>query len=121
MEPYRLIQQVFVHDGPVRSICHGLTENEIVTGCQSDSPHVKRWKLSSDLLTMEEIGSPIFHDHWVTALTSLKPSASNPSVLLEVDLSFVLLSFLLALPFFRVVSSPVVWIIKFVSLITIIS
>jgi hypothetical protein len=89
MEPYRLIQQVFVHDGPVRAICHGPTENEIVTGCQSDSPHVKRWRLSSDLMNMEEFGSPIFHDHWVTALTSLKSSTSNPSLLQEVDHLFV--------------------------------
>lgn len=85
MEPYRLIQSIFAHDGPIRSICLGITENEVITGCQSDSPHVKRWKLSADLLSItEELSPPLFHDHWVTALIALKPSPNNPSLLQQV-------------------------------------
>jgi hypothetical protein len=33
---------------------------------------------------VEEIGSPIFHDHWVTALTALKPASGLPSLLVHV-------------------------------------
>lgn len=84
MEPYRLIQCVFAHDGPIRSVYLGPTENEIITGCQADSPNIRRWRLSNDLMQIEEIGGPIFHDHWVTALTSLKPSERLPSLLQQV-------------------------------------
>ena len=84
MEPYRLIQTVFAHDGPIRSVAQGPTENEIITGCQADSPNIRRWRLSKDLMEIEEIGSPIFHDHWVTAVTCVKPSESLPPRLQKV-------------------------------------
>lgn len=71
--PYRLINTILAHDGPIRCITKGPTSGEIITGCQSDAPHVRRWKLSADFLSVEEIGGPIYHDHWVTAVTSLLP------------------------------------------------
>lgn len=71
---YLLINATVAHDGPVRCISLGPGENEIVTGCQSDAPNLRRWRISADFLTLEEIGTPIYHDHWVTAVTSRKPS-----------------------------------------------
>ncbi len=85
MQPYRLVQSIYAHDGPIRSIAIGPTENEIVTGSQADAPNIRRWRLSKDLMQVEEIGSPIFHDHWVTALTALKPSNSLPPLLQNVS------------------------------------
>jgi WD40 repeat protein len=118
MDPYRLIHSIFAHDGPVRSLTLGPTENEIVTGCQSDSPNVRRWRLSADLMSVEEIGSPIFHDHWVTALTALKPNSQLPSLLQDVRHTFQLFCFFnMTFPSVncRVVSLQVVWTPKFVS------
>ncbi len=45
-----------------------------MTGCQADSPSVRRWVIK-DSTTFEEFGEAIHHDHWVTALTSLSPGA----------------------------------------------
>ncbi len=115
MQPYQLIQTVFAHDGPIRSVTYGPTENEIITGCQADAPNIRRWRLSKDLLQIEEIGSPIFHDHWVTALTSLKPSENLPPLLQKVRNPIISYSLILSSP--RVVSLAVVWIQKFAFLI----
>jgi WD40 repeat protein len=75
--PYQLIASQIVHDGPIRSIAIGPSNNEILTGCQGDVPCVRRWRLSNDMDSFEEIGSPLYHDHWVTALTSLSPDMSR--------------------------------------------
>lgn len=75
--PFKLIHALFAHDGPIRCACEGPTENEIITGCQADAPNLRRWKFSKDFLEAEEIGAPIFHDHWVTAVTSLPPNSSR--------------------------------------------
>ncbi len=74
---YLLINSIVAHDGPIRSIAIGPNENEILTGCQSDSPNLRRWRLSQDCLSMEEIGTPIYHDHWVTAVTSRPPNSMS--------------------------------------------
>jgi phospholipase A-2-activating protein len=44
---------------------------ELVTGNQGDAPCVKRWMIRDD--GVENIGDPIYHDHWVTALTARQP------------------------------------------------
>ncbi len=76
--PYRVINSVIAHDGgPIRSIALGPNEGELVTGCQSDAPSLKRWKISDDYTSMTEIGSAIYHDHWVTALTVLPKDPSR--------------------------------------------
>lgn len=72
--PFRLINAVLAHDGPVRCVTLG-PNNEIVTGCQSDAPTVRRWIENGD--SWEEVGESILHDHWVTAATSLKPDISR--------------------------------------------
>jgi WD40 repeat protein len=64
---YRIIGESYAHDGPIRCMSIGPL-GEVVTGCQSDSPNVKRWTITEH--TLEFSGSPIFHDHWVTAVTS---------------------------------------------------
>lgn len=74
---YVLINSIVAHDGPVRSICAGLADGEIITGCQSDAPNIRRWRLSSDFQSVEEIGAPLFHDHWVTALTSRSTTSAR--------------------------------------------
>ena len=58
-----------------RSVCIGPL-GEIVCGSQSDSPSVRRWMLTPNNL-FEEVGSQVFHDHWVVAVTSIKPHV-NP-------------------------------------------
>lgn len=68
--PYVLVNTFLAHDGPVRCISVGPRDGEILTGCQSDAPTLRRWKLAADLLSFEEIGSPILHDHWVIAVSS---------------------------------------------------
>jgi hypothetical protein len=67
---YILVNAIPAHDGPIRCICNGLNDLEIITGCQSSAPNIRRWRISPDLLSIEEIGTPIYHDHWVTAVTS---------------------------------------------------
>lgn len=67
MSGYALVGECYAHDGPVRSLCIGPL-GEVISGCQSDSPNAKRWSISGKSLDL--IGSPIFHDHWVTAVTS---------------------------------------------------
>ena len=42
---------------------------EIISGCQSDSPNARRWSPKDDY-GIEEIGDAMYHDHWVTAVTS---------------------------------------------------
>lgn len=76
--PYRLINETIVHDGPVRSLtsyidCTSKKDSSIglVTGCQSNSPNTRRWSID-DNNNMEELGLPIFHNHWVTALITLE-------------------------------------------------
>lgn len=64
---YSIIGEFYAHDGPIRSLCIGPL-GEIISGCQSDSPHAKKWNIVAKALDLS--GSPIFHDHWVTALTS---------------------------------------------------
>ena len=64
---YAIVGEVYAHDGPIRSLCIGPL-GELVSGCQSDSPQVKRWTISAN--SLEQTGSSNFHDHWVTALTS---------------------------------------------------
>jgi hypothetical protein len=71
---YKLIHSVFTQEGPIRSATIG-PSGEIVTGFQSDAPCFKRWKISGD--NIEEVGTAVFHDHWVTALTSLHPQSSR--------------------------------------------
>lgn len=73
--PYQLINSLHSHDGPIRSLCMG-PSGEIVTGCQADSPCVRRWSRNANG-SIEEIGTPLFHDHWVTALTSLSADSSR--------------------------------------------
>ena len=65
--PYSIIGEFYAHDGPIRSLCIGPL-GEVVSGCQSDSPHAKKWNIVGK--AFESSGSPIFHDHWVTAVTS---------------------------------------------------
>lgn len=77
MQNYILINSLQVHDGPIRCLSKGINPNELLTGCQSNSPCVRRWKFSDDFLKLEEIGSPIYHDHWVTAITALTPDPSR--------------------------------------------
>jgi len=71
--PYQLINKVYAHDGPVRSITTYIdSANQlfIVTGCQSDAPHIKKWLYDASQNQLLEYGSCIYHDHWVTALTA---------------------------------------------------
>lgn len=64
---YRIIGESYAHDGPIRCMSIGPL-GEVVTGCQSDSPNIKRWAITEQ--SLDFMGSPIFHDHWVTAVTS---------------------------------------------------
>lgn len=76
---YQLINVLLAHDGPVRCLSLGIASNEILTGCQSDAPNLRRWRLKEDSLEFEQIGSPIYHDHWVTAVNSRSPHHNIPS------------------------------------------
>ena len=58
------------HDGPVRSLSIG-PSGEVVSGCQSDNPNLRRWLFTSE--NLEEIGTMVYHDHWVVALSRLDP------------------------------------------------
>eukprot|EP01036_Dinobryon_divergens_P030892 gene30892-40205_t len=80
---YKLVNAIHAHEGPIRSIAvskvsraDGIIHYEIVTGCQSDSPNAKKWALdcNDEILS---VGSPLYHDHWVTALTSLSADGSR--------------------------------------------
>jgi hypothetical protein len=64
-----------------RSSCVGPL-GEIVTGCQADSPCIRRWTIQQDG-SIEEFGEAIQHDHWVTSLTARLPGVhpSFPEVL----------------------------------------
>eukprot|EP01040_Poterioochromonas_malhamensis_P017900 gene17900-20729_t len=76
MQPYRLIQLADAQSGPIRSLSYGPTDNENITGCHAN---FRRGRLSKDRVQIaEEIGSPIYHDHCITALTSLSPSENLP-------------------------------------------
>jgi WD40 repeat protein len=78
MEPYNLVNVLHAHDGPVRCIAFG-SNGRFVTGCQSDSPCVRSWSIKVN--SVEELGVPLYHDHWVTAITILSPNqqrAFNP-------------------------------------------
>jgi len=73
-----------------------VSENEIISGCQSNNPIVRRWKLlqprpsgsssssssssiysSTDLPELEEVGVQVPHNHWVVACTSLGPGINE--------------------------------------------
>ena len=73
---YQLINSFHAHDGPIRSVAIG-PNNEILTGSQSDSPCLRRWSVKLGEDSVEEIGTPLYHDHWVTAITSLKPDLNR--------------------------------------------
>jgi hypothetical protein len=75
--PYQLVVSQIVHDGPIRSLSFGPVEGEVLTGCQSDLPCIRRWRLSESKDAFEEFGIPLYHDHWVTALTSLSGDESR--------------------------------------------
>ena len=86
--PYVLVSEIFAHSGPVRSLSMGPL-GEIVSGCQgqADAANVRRWAIftggsgggaddsSAATPGLEELGEPIQHDKWVTALTHLAPGA----------------------------------------------
>lgn len=74
MEPYKLVNVLHAHDGPVRCIAFG-TDGKFVTGCQSDSPCVRSWLIKNN--SVEELNAPLYHDHWVTAVTLLSPDSSR--------------------------------------------
>jgi hypothetical protein len=69
--PYSLVGELNAHDGPVRALARGPFD-EVISGCQSNTPNVRRWAFSSDTV-LEEIGSALPHNKWVTAVTSLAP------------------------------------------------
>eukprot|EP01032_Pedospumella_encystans_P033667 gene33667-38047_t len=71
---YLIINALHAHDGPVRCAVVG-NNSEIITGCQSDAPNYRRWLQSTD--SVEELGTGVPHDHWVTALTYLSPDISR--------------------------------------------
>jgi len=78
-EPYKLVSELYAHDGPVRCISLG-PNGEIVTGCQSDAPSMRRWALVREGLQgpeLTEIGAAVQHSHWVTALTHLPENSNN--------------------------------------------
>jgi WD40 repeat protein len=85
--PYQLVEALHAHDGPIRCVSIG-PNNEILTGCQSDAPNFRVWRMSSsgELTEASSTGSgapgpgapgaPVYHDHWVVAITAL---AADPS------------------------------------------
>jgi len=79
MEEYRLVCELYAHEGPVRALCLG-PAGELVSGCQANSPNVRRWFVAqneeSRVPELTEVGSAIPHDHWVTAVTHL-PSGNT--------------------------------------------
>ena len=92
--PYKLVNSLHAHDGPIRSITIG-PSGEIVTGCQSDAPNLRRWAWNGE--SIEEIGTCVYHDHWVTALTALQPDPSRsfyPEVLFSKPMFHKLISML---------------------------
>ena len=86
---YRLVSEQVGHTGPIRSICLGPDEgNEILTGGQESLPTAKKWRLtssspssssssSSTSIDIIEEGESLYHDHWITAITSLPKGKSN--------------------------------------------
>ena len=71
---YRLVNEVYqAHEGPVRSLCIGPL-GEVCSGDSGSNPQCKRWLIANKALEMT--GSPLFHDHWVVAVTSLPPSVA---------------------------------------------
>lgn len=92
MDSYQLLLTQIAHDGPIRSVCLGILPGEILTGCQSDLPCVRRWMLSSNCDAFVEVGSPLYHDHWVPALITLRADPTReayPEVRLVSLASFV--------------------------------
>lgn len=76
--PYKLVNELYAHAGPVRSmtfIDQSMSmENEspslqIVTGCQADSPNIRKWTMFGQEIVAN--GEPIVHNHWVTSLTKI--------------------------------------------------
>jgi len=73
--PYKLVGEV-LNEGSVRSMAIGPL-GEVISGTQASAPAVHRWAISYDRsvkgLTqrVDKLGDCIFHDHWVTALTSI--------------------------------------------------
>jgi len=78
---YRLISEQIGHEGPVRSMSLGPDINcDILSGGQESLPRGRKWKLSSSsssLVDIIEDGESLFHDHWITAITSLPKGKSN--------------------------------------------
>ena len=74
---YQIINALHAHDGPVRCAMVR-NDGEIITGCQSDAPNFRRWLQSTD--SIEELGTSVPHDHWVTALTCLSPDISRDTL-----------------------------------------
>ena len=91
---FSLVSELHAHAGPVRSMALGPV-GELISGCQADAPEIRRFVLSGggssagvsgsssssssspevpDLIAM---GESILHDHWVTAVTSLKPGVNE--------------------------------------------
>ena len=74
MEEYRLVCELYAHEGPVRCLSLG-PSGEIVSGSSADMPNIRRWRVtsgsSSGLPELFEEGSSVPHDHWVMALTLL--------------------------------------------------
>ena len=77
---YQLVSELYAHAGPVRSLGIG-PSGEVVSGCQADSPNIRRWQLrlsaESQAPELAEVGTSIQHDHWVTAVTSLGPGVND--------------------------------------------
>lgn len=74
--PYRLVNELHAHDGPVRTLSQGHM-HEVISGCQSNSPNIRRWALSQlpdNSVSLEEVGTPQFHSHWVTSSAYLEPT-----------------------------------------------
>eukprot|EP01038_Epipyxis_sp_PR26KG_P006801 gene6801-9316_t len=70
--PYKLINSIHAHDGPIRCLTLGPNEQELVTGNQSDNPNMRRWMYDALNGSLEDVGADaIYHDHWVTSVTSL--------------------------------------------------
>ena len=74
--PYQLVSELFAHTGPVRSICITL-DGQIASGCQADSPNARQWSVSYTTGTIEELSDLFPHNHWVTAITFLKPNLNE--------------------------------------------
>ena len=80
---YVLVSEMMITEGAIRSLSTGC-DDEILCGSQANSPNVRRFKITAQAMDalpeFEEVGEAIVHDHWIMAVTSLKPgmNASYP-------------------------------------------